>query len=283
MNPIDIIEYFYPQDTVLRKLLIRHSEQVRDKALQIAKYNKHMKLDREILVNGAMLHDIGIGKCKAKDIFCLGSEPYIKHGVLGAEMLRAYGKEHGLDLEVYARICERHTGSGLTAAEIREGRLPLPDADFLPETPEEKVICLADKFYSKSGNGKEKKLKRVVRSMEKFGDGPVQRFLVLCREFHMQKIPAVLTAFMIALIMISCDIVFLCLPFGINAVWNHFTWRLMVFFWGEVLFLLYFFFRMLYFYFKNLLLVRDIWIYESIFLIFLSVGFFIYFYPVIRF
>ena len=69
MNPIDIIEYFYPQDTVLRKLLIRHSEQVRDKALQIAKYNKHMKLDREILVNGAMLHDIGIGKCKAKDIF----------------------------------------------------------------------------------------------------------------------------------------------------------------------------------------------------------------------
>ena len=62
IDPIDIITYFYPQDTVLRKLLIWHSEQVRDKALQIAKYNKKMNLNKEILINGAMLHDIGIGK-----------------------------------------------------------------------------------------------------------------------------------------------------------------------------------------------------------------------------
>ena len=43
VDPIDIIKYFYPQDTVLRKLLIWHSEQVRDKALQIAKFNKNKK------------------------------------------------------------------------------------------------------------------------------------------------------------------------------------------------------------------------------------------------
>jgi uncharacterized protein len=50
-------------------------------------------------------------------------------------------------MEKFARICERHTGSGLTAEEIVSGGLPLPERDFLPETLEEKIICLADKFF----------------------------------------------------------------------------------------------------------------------------------------
>ena len=186
MDPIQIITYFYPEDTDLRRILLLHSEQVRDKALQIAFHNKELLLDREILINGAMLHDIGIGHCNAKDIFCEGTEPYLRHGMIGAEMLREYGSKYYIDLEVYARICERHTGSGLTAEEIRNGKLPLPECDFLPETAEEKVICLADKFYSKSGNQKEKELKKITESMQKFGTAPLQRFLTLCREFHLQ-------------------------------------------------------------------------------------------------
>ena len=269
VDPIDIIKYYYPQDTMLRKLLIWHSEQVRDKALQIAKYNKKLNLDTEILVNGAMLHDIGIGKCRAKDIFCLGTEPYIKHGILGAKMLREYGRENGLDLEVYARICERHTGSGLTAAEIKESGLPLPEEDFLPETPEEKVICLADKFYSKSGNGKEKKLKTVVRSMEKFGDGPVHRFLALCREFHMQKIPPVTTAFAEAVILIAADI---ALVFGTVYLCSFSN----LCFWFKIAFLLFFFFRTYYFYRKRLLLRRDVWLYEILYFILLASEFLIH-------
>lgn len=189
VDPIDVIKYFYPQDTEMRKLLIWHSEQVRDKALQIAKYNKKMDLDKDVLINGSMLHDIGIGKCRAQDIYCQGTEPYIRHGILGAEMLREYGREHGLDLEVYARICERHTGSGLTADEIRSGSLPLPVRDYLPETPEEKIICLADKFYSKSGDMKEKSFEKVLRSQEKFGKDPAERFFALCREFHVVSNP----------------------------------------------------------------------------------------------
>ncbi|MBE6405298.1 MAG: HD domain-containing protein [Lentisphaerae bacterium] len=264
MDPIDIIKYFYPQDTMLRKLLIWHSEQVRDKALQIAKYNKKLNLDTEILVNGAMLHDIGIGKCRAKDIFCLGTEPYIKHGILGAKMLREYGRENGLDLEVYARICERHTGSGLTAAEIKESGLPLPEEDFLPETPEEKVICLADKFYSKSGNGKEKKLKTVVRSMEKFGDGPVHRFLALCREFHMQKIPPVTTAFMEALAFIVLDILIAFFTICLCPYWKSL-------FLVKIVFILVFFLRTYYFYRKRLLLRQDVWLYQIFYFILVAI------------
>ena len=89
-------------------------------------------------------------------------------------------------LEVYARICERHTGSGLTAHEIRLQQLPLPEQDFLPETTEEKLICLADKFFSKSGDLKEKSLETVRHSMMKFGVEPLARFDALCEEFNLK-------------------------------------------------------------------------------------------------
>ena len=79
--------------------------------------------------------------------------------------------------EAYARVCERHTGAGLTAKEIAETGMPLPHIDLLPETLEEKLVCYADKFYSKSGNPREEKsLDRVRKSMAKFGDDSLERF-----------------------------------------------------------------------------------------------------------
>ena len=106
--------------------------------------------------------------------------------MIGAEMLRRYGREHGVDLERYARICERHTGSGLAAAEIREQKLPIPERDYLPETPEEALVCLADKFFSKSGEMLEKTPEKIYRSMSKFGPGPLGRFAALCRRFDVK-------------------------------------------------------------------------------------------------
>jgi len=69
--------------------------------------------------------------------------PYISHGVEGSKILEAEGcPEH-------ARVCERHTGVGIRAVDIKEQGLPLPERDMLPETLEEQVICYADKWYSK--------------------------------------------------------------------------------------------------------------------------------------
>lgn len=182
MDANAIIQHFHPEDTPLRRRLLKHSTQVRDKALALAA-NSGEELDLALVADGAMLHDLGIGKCDAPSIDCHGPEPYLAHGIIGAQMLREYGAEHGIDLERYARICERHTGSGLTAAEIRRQRLPLPERDYLPETPEEAIVCLADKFFSKSGDMNEKPLEKVRRSMAKFGDAPLERFEALCRRF----------------------------------------------------------------------------------------------------
>ena len=180
-TPEMILEEFYPENTPFRRMLYLHSGQVRLKALEIAAFSP-VKVDLEVVSTGAMLHDIGIGKCRAPSILCTGSEPYIRHGVLGAAMLRQLDPE----LEVFARICERHTGSGLTAEDICKQALPLPCCDFLPETPEEKLICLADKFYSKSGDMQEKTLENIRRSMEKFGTDALARFDELTEFFRLK-------------------------------------------------------------------------------------------------
>ena len=185
IDPDVVIRRFYPEDTPLRRLLLRHSIQVRDKALAILANPSRppLDLDSGLVSAGAMLHDIGILQCHAPSILCEGARPYITHGVIGAEMLRDYGRSNGIDLEPFARICERHTGAGLTAREIRLQGLPLPERDFLPETPEEKLVCLADKFFSKSGDMQAKPIDKVRRSMEKFGADTLERFDTLCRLF----------------------------------------------------------------------------------------------------
>lgn len=117
-----------------------------------------------------MLHDIGIFKCDAAGIQCFGTEPYICHGRIGAELLRSEGFPR------HARVCERHTGAGITKSQIIAQNLPLPQQDFLPETMEEKVICYADKFFSKTHLDREKTIEQAEKSLSKFGDEGVLRF-----------------------------------------------------------------------------------------------------------
>lgn len=166
-----IIDQFYPEENALKRILLVHSRQVAERALHIIDAQTELSLDRTFVSEAAMLHDIGIFLCDAKGIQCFGTEPYICHGRLGAELLRKKGWPR------HARVCERHTGAGLTKVEILAQELPLPAQDFLPETMEEKLICYADKFYSKTKLGKEKTLEQAVRSLSKFGTEGVERFL----------------------------------------------------------------------------------------------------------
>lgn len=117
-----------------------------------------------------MLHDIGIFKCDAAGIQCFGTEPYICHGRIGAELLRSEGFPR------HARVCERHTGAGITKVQIIAQNLPLSQQDFLPETMEEKVICYADKFFSKTHLDREKTIEQAEKSLSKFGEEGVLRF-----------------------------------------------------------------------------------------------------------
>ena len=165
-----IINKYYPEDNELRRILLVHSRAVADKALAIADRHPELSLDRQFIEEAAMLHDIGIVRCNAPGIQCFGTEPYICHGRIGAEMLRAEGFPR------HARVCERHTGAGITRSQIITQMLPLPQQDFLPETMEEKVICYADKFFSKSHLDEEKTIEQALASLSKFGEEGVARF-----------------------------------------------------------------------------------------------------------
>lgn len=165
-----IIDKYYPKDNKLRRIFLEHSRAVTARALKICDTHAELHLDRQFVEEAAMLHDIGIFLCDAPGIACHGSEPYLRHGRLGADLLRAEGFPR------HARVCERHTGAGLTREAIEAGRLPLPHEDFLPETLEEKVICYADKFYSKSNLTKVKTLEQAERSIARFGEEGLARF-----------------------------------------------------------------------------------------------------------
>lgn len=166
---------FYPSEPRLRELLYTHSRAVADLALEICERHPELGADRKFVEDAAMLHDIGIVSCDAPGIFCYGSLPYICHGIEGARMLGEEG------LFRYARVCERHTGSGLTAEEIEEQALPLPPRDMLPETIEEKIICYADKFYSKNPARltERKSLERVRADLASHGPESLRRFEAL--------------------------------------------------------------------------------------------------------
>ena len=164
-----IIDQYYG-DGELRRILITNSQSVARKALQTVDLHPELRLDRQFILEAAMLHDIGIFRCDAPGIQCFGTEPYICHGRIGAELLRAEGFPR------HARVCERHTGAGLTCQEIVAQGLPLPPEDFLPETIEEQLICYADKFFSKTRLDREKTIEQAEHSLAKFGPEGVERF-----------------------------------------------------------------------------------------------------------
>ena len=85
-------------------------------------------IDRELVVAGAMLHDIG--RVKSHSIF---------HAVEGVKIL----EKEGLN-EKLIQIVKKHIGTGILLAEAVE--LGLPPDDYIPKTVEEIVVSYADKL-----------------------------------------------------------------------------------------------------------------------------------------
>ena len=176
MNPLDIINKYCTNEKQLHILLV-HSRAVADKALEIARRHPEWLVDELFIKEAALLHDIGIVHVNAPAIECYGKEPYIRHGILGAEILRSEG------LERHALVCERHTGTGLTLKQIIEQELPLPHYDMQPISIEEQIICFADKFFSKTRLETEKTAEQARRSLEKFGAEGLEKFDNWCEMF----------------------------------------------------------------------------------------------------
>lgn len=165
-----LIDKYYPEKDELARLLATHSRQVADRCLAIAARHPELHIDTTFVEEAAMLHDIGIRWCHAPGIGCHGTEHYLCHGLIGARLLRQEGYER------HARVCERHTGTGITRQQIIQQDMPLPPGDYTPETIEEQLVCYADKFYSKSKPQHEATIDEVKHMLARFGQEGVEKF-----------------------------------------------------------------------------------------------------------
>ncbi|MFZ7125541.1 MAG: HD domain-containing protein [Desulfobacterales bacterium] len=174
-QPLDVrslIGEFCPPGSRTFDILMRHGDLVAEKALAAANRVAHLKPDREFLLEAAYLHDIGIMGTHTPELGCQGTDPYLRHGVIGRGMLEAAGMPR------HALVCERHVGVGITAEEIRNRRLPLPERDMAPVSLEEQIVCYADKFFSKDGQriAVKRTAKDVRNHLARFGPHQVAIF-----------------------------------------------------------------------------------------------------------
>ena len=111
----------------LQENVRRHCIKVAEVALKIAENLKDRYVDIEAVKVGALLHDIGRAITHG-----------IEHFVYTGDILR----REGLD-EKIVRIAERHFSCGITREEAKKLGINI-DRDFIPETIEEKIVCMAD-------------------------------------------------------------------------------------------------------------------------------------------
>ena len=173
MDPVEIICRFYAPDSKSYRILLEHGRRVADKALAAAARVAHLNPDRDFILSAAVLHDIAMFLTDSPGLDCRGREPYIRHGVLGREILESLGHPR------HALVCERHVGAGISAEDIRRFNLPLPVREMLPVSIEEEIVCYADKFFSKNGGGasREKSVAEIVDNLGRYGGDQVERFM----------------------------------------------------------------------------------------------------------
>ncbi len=87
---------------------------------------KRIAIDCDLVLAGAMLHDIGRSRSHKLD-----------HGIIGGNLLRNKNFPKKL-----ITIVENHIFAGISKEETKE--FALPYQDFLPKTLEEKVVAYAD-------------------------------------------------------------------------------------------------------------------------------------------
>ena len=145
MTPRRLLEKYFHDNREGLEIVYRHSRMVADKALAIAALAGKDEADLHFIEEAALLHDIGVARVYAPKLNCFGKAPYLCHGIIGREILEAEG------LPRHAMVCERHIGVGLTARDIVEQKLHLPERDMSPASDCERIVALADLFYSKKG------------------------------------------------------------------------------------------------------------------------------------
>jgi uncharacterized protein len=138
---------------------------------------------------GALLHDIGVYRLYDA-AGRLDQAGYIRHGLLGHELLRAEGLP-----EAVCRFASRHTGTGITRQDVLRQELPLPPADYVAETPEETLVMYADKFHTKTAPPSFLTAAAYAAYVDRFGADKVAAFAAMRAAFGEPDLPPLAAAY----------------------------------------------------------------------------------------
>ncbi len=115
-------------DAGCKKRVVVHCATVRAVAEEIVKGIP--QADRDVVIAGALLHDIGRSR-----------DHSIMHAYYGSQIVHDLGLS-----DVLVNIVRKHTGAGLDQQDILE--MNLPPGDYMPSTLEEKIVAHADNMVS---------------------------------------------------------------------------------------------------------------------------------------
>lgn len=162
-------ERFAPSREALH-LVHGHCRIVCEVAEQILSGGRLRDLDVALVRAGSLLHDIGVYRLYGPTGE-LDHSNYVRHGLLGYELLRELGFPERL-----SRFCSHHTGVGISRDDVVRQGLPIPVDDYLAETDEERLVMYADKFHSKSDPPVFVSADSYAASVRRFGQDKVTCF-----------------------------------------------------------------------------------------------------------
>lgn len=169
----------YAPSTAMFEQVFTHCKIVRDIALQIIE-TESLSVNKDLVVAGALLHDIGTYKF-IRQYEETGTSKYYQHALEGCIILL----NEGLSEEI-TNLVLHHMRVGLTKEAVLHEKLDIPAEDYSPTTIEEKLVMYADKFHSKTP--KFNSYESYKKFISQFGEEQVVKLEALAEEFGIPKL-----------------------------------------------------------------------------------------------
>lgn len=169
----------YAPSADMFELVFTHCKIVRDIALQIIE-TKSLDLNIDLVVAGALLHDIGTYKF-IKQFEETGTSKYYQHALEGCIILLNEGFTEELP-----NLVLHHMRVGLTKEAVIHEKLDIPAEDYSPTTIEERLVMYADKFHSKTP--KFNSYESYKKFVSQFGHEQVTKLGALADEFGIPEL-----------------------------------------------------------------------------------------------
>ena len=153
MNPIDIINKYYPEENELRHILLTHSRSVADKSLWIADRHPELSLDKDFLYEAAMLSRYRHFSLQMRQVSIVLATSLISVTVIWEPTWYAAKAIPAMLWFVNAiRVPDFHWRESLRRI------CPYRIVKWFRSAWKNKLSVFADKFYSKNSFGKRRKV-----------------------------------------------------------------------------------------------------------------------------